>query len=267
MSERSDYPAGVPCWVDVLQPDPEAGMRFYGELFGWEFEGPGEMPGDPPGRYWVATLRGEEVAGIGSLPTEDPATPVAWNTHVAVASVEDAASRVTPAGGEILLGSIDATPAGKLAVIRDPTGAALCLWEAHSRQGAQLVNEPSAWSMSALETTDPERAIQFYRGLFGWQPEPFGQMTLWRLPGFVGGEPQQPVPRDVVAGMMPVSNGGGTSLWNVDFWISDADAAAEKTAALGGQVLMAPHDVPGFRRAVLADPSGASFSINQLLYG
>ncbi len=34
MSERNDYPAGVPCWVDTLQPDPELAMRFYGAIFG-----------------------------------------------------------------------------------------------------------------------------------------------------------------------------------------------------------------------------------------
>jgi len=272
MSERSDYPAGVPCWVDTLQPDPDAAMRFYGELFGWEFEGPGAMPGNPRGRYYVATLRGTEVAGIGSLPPEDQSTLVAWNTDVAVKSVEDAASRVARAGGEILLGPIDAAPAGRLAAVRDPAGATLCLWEAQARQGAQLVNEPSAWAMSALQTTDPDRAIEFYADLFGWQPEPLAveeaQLTLWRLPGYVGGEPQQPVPRDVVAAMIPLAKGDGrTSQWSVDFWIDDADAAAAKTPELGGRVLVAPHDIPGFRRTVLADPAGAAFSVSQLQVG
>ena len=51
MSERNEYPPGVSCWVDTLQPDPEAAVRFYGDLFGWTFAGPGSMPGDPPGKY------------------------------------------------------------------------------------------------------------------------------------------------------------------------------------------------------------------------
>jgi predicted enzyme related to lactoylglutathione lyase len=270
MSERNDYPAGVPCWIDTLQPDPDAAMRFYGELFGWEFAGPGEMPGDPPGRYHAATLRGKEVAGIGSLP-EEPSMPVAWNTHVAVESVEDAAARVAHAGGEVLAGPIEAAPAGRLAAVRDPTGATLGLWEARARQGAQLVNEPSAWSMSALQTTDPERALRFYSEAFGWEPEPFAiedtPITLWRRPGYIGGEPQQPVPRDVVAAMMPLPDGNAASQWGVDFWIKDATSAADTAAALGGHVLAAPHDIPGFRRTVLADPSGAAFSVSQLQAG
>ena len=268
MSERSDYPAGVPCWVETLQDDPEAATRFYGELFGWEFEGPGEMPGDPRGRYYVATLRGKEVAGIGSLPSHDRSTPVAWNTDVAVKSIEDAASRVARAGGEILLGPIDAAPAGRLVAVRDPLGATLCLWEAQARRGAQLVNEPAAWAMSTLQASDPDRAVQFYSELFGWQPEPLAiegaEVTLLRLPGYVGGEPQQPVPHNVVAVMVPLDNGGGTSHWSVDFWIADAARAAAKAPELGGRVLVAPHDIPpGLRQAVLTDPSGAAFSVSE----
>ena len=36
--DRDGYPAGVPCWIDTSQPDPEAAARFYGELFGWELD-------------------------------------------------------------------------------------------------------------------------------------------------------------------------------------------------------------------------------------
>lgn len=38
MLERDGYPHGVPCWVDTRQPDPEAAVAFYGDLFGWTFE-------------------------------------------------------------------------------------------------------------------------------------------------------------------------------------------------------------------------------------
>ena len=67
MSERDQYPAGVPCWVETLQPDPQAALDFYGPLFDWEFAGPGPVPGDPPGKYFVARVRGRDVAGIGSI--------------------------------------------------------------------------------------------------------------------------------------------------------------------------------------------------------
>ena len=38
MAERDGYIAGVPCWVDTSHPEPEAAVKFYSGLFGWEFE-------------------------------------------------------------------------------------------------------------------------------------------------------------------------------------------------------------------------------------
>jgi predicted enzyme related to lactoylglutathione lyase len=250
-----------------LQAEPEAAMGFYRELFGWEFAGPGPMPGEPPGHYFVARHRGRDVAGVGSQPAPD--VPPSWSTHISVTSVEEAADRARVAGGTVLAGPFDAPPAGRAAVLGDPAGAAFCVWEAQVRQGAQLINEPSAWAMSVLHSSDQAAANEFYSEMFGWRAEPVpmgGQeMSLWRLPGYVGGEPHQPVPRDVVAVMVPAAGEGSGSHWSVGFWIDDADWAAERAAELGGSVIVAPHDTPGFRNTVLADPGGAVFSVSKLV--
>jgi predicted enzyme related to lactoylglutathione lyase len=55
------------------------------------------------------------------------------------------------------------------------------------------------------------------------------------------------------------------SHWSVDFWIDDTDAAASKASTLGGSVVVPPHDTPGFRTAILADPHGAVFSVSTLM--
>jgi predicted enzyme related to lactoylglutathione lyase len=263
MSRREDYPAGVPCFVDTLTADLDTAMGFYGGIFGWEFAGPGALPGDPPGDYYVARLHGDDVAGIGTLPASDATpTPPAWNTHVAVNSVGETADRTRAAGGTVLVEPFRVPPAGRMAVIADPAGAAFVAWEAGDRAGAARVNEPSAWSMSLLATPDPAVAREFYGELFGWQTEEFGpSLWLFRRPGYVGGEPSQPVPRDVVAAM---AAGKGPATWSVDFWIADAEAAAAAAAGLGGTVVAEPFEEAMFRRAVLAAPDGATFSVSQL---
>jgi predicted enzyme related to lactoylglutathione lyase len=270
MSERDGFPAGVPCWVDTMGPDPDRLMDFYGAVFGWEFNGPGEMPGDPAARYHVARLRGRDVAGVASLPADAVDTRPAWNTYIRVDSVDESAAAVSDAGGSVVVGPTGAPPAGKLAVVRDPEGAWFCLWEPERRQGAQLVNEPSAWSMSSVNSRDPDSTAAFYGQVFGWQAEEFDfgdlKPVMFRLPGFVGGEPQQPVPRDLVAVMMPVEPGVDPH-WGVDFWIADADAAAATAAERGGTVIAPPDDRAGFRSAALADPNGAVFSVSQLIIG
>jgi len=266
MSERDSYPAGVPCWVETLQPDVQAALNFYGSVFGWEFAGPGAIPTDPPGRYFVARSKGRDVAGVGSLPGS--AWQPSWATYVRVDELDDTIKKAKRAGGRLLEGPVDAPPAGRLAVLADPSGAAVCLWQAGTREGAQLVNEPSAWAMSTLHTAGTEEAKEFYHAVFGWEPEQFGPITLWRLPGYVGGEPMQPVPRDVVGVMAPITAGANGAAaqprWSVDFWIDDADVAAARAAKLGGTLIVAPHDAPGFRSSVIADPQGAVFSISQL---
>jgi len=246
MSERDSYPAGVPCWVDNLVPDPARAMRFYGELFDWEFDGPG------PGDYYVAKLRGHDVAGVGQAP---PGVSPGWNTYVSVASADDTAR----AADRVVVEPVDVLPAGRLAALEDPGGALIGVWEPIERRGCQLVNESSAYAMSALHTREPDAAARFYRDVFGWESEPFAPgISLFRLPGYVGGEPAQPVPRDVVAVM---AKDDGPARWSVDFWVTDADALAARAPGIRGTVVVPPFDSIPTRQAVLADPFGAVFSV------
>lgn len=263
MSRRDHYPDGVPCFVDTLTPDLDSALGFYRGIFGWEFAGPGPMPGEPAGGYYVARLHGDDVAGVGSAPADGASFGPAWNTYVAVDAVDTAADRVRAAGGSVLVEPFDAAPAGRMAVVADPSGTSFCLWKAGLRQGAARVNEPSAWAMSLLSTPDPEGAKGFYGELFGWSADEFGDgVWLWRRPGYVGGEPEQPVPRDVVAAM--TAAGDRPPAWTVDFWIDDADAAAAAAAELGGSVVAPPFSEAVFRRTILAAPDGAAFSVSQL---
>jgi uncharacterized protein len=257
MSERDAYEPGVPCWVTTLQPDPDAAAGFYGAVFGWQAES--------AGGYLVARLRGRPVTAIAPLPPGvEPAPPPAWITHVSVADAEAAADAATAAGGTVLA-RVD-EPAGRSVVVADPDGAAFCLWQPGERHGAELVNEPGAWSMSRLDTPGPEGAAAFYGALFGWTTETFEMgettFTMFRLPGYVGGEPEQPVSREVVATMAPTDS--GPARWGVDFWVDDVDAAAAAAEGAGGRALVAPFDMQLGRSAVLADPAGAVFSISQV---
>jgi uncharacterized protein len=263
MSERDGFQPGVPSWVDVMGPDTETLRGFYGAVFGWDFTGPGEMP--TGGDYFVAQLRGRDVAGVATQPPQSG--PPGWNTYIEVANVDDSAAAVERAGGTVFAPPFDALPAARIAVVADPTGAAFAIWEPRERRGAQLVNEPSAWSMSALSTPDPEAAAAFYGAVFGWQLDSFqageAEVGMFRLPGFMGGEPEQPVPRDLVATIAPP---GGEARWQVDFWVDDANRAAAATEQHGGTIVSPVTElIPGFFQAVVADPNGAPFSVSQLV--
>ena len=117
--------------------------------------------------------------------------------------------------------------------------------------------------MSLLTSPDTDAAKAFYGSVFGWETESFGPATMFRLPGFVGGEPQQPVPRDVVAVIAPA--GGAPARWRPDFWVDDADRAVARAQELGGTVVDPVSPGPVGKNAALADPAGAEFSISQLV--
>jgi len=157
--ERDGYIPGVPCAVDTSHPDPEAAIGFYGGLFGWEFED--VMPPESKRRYFVARLRGLDVAAVGSIPEGAPPTAM-WNTYFWVDSADETASKVSDAGGGVVAEPVDVPPdAGRTAVFTDPEGAAFRVWQAKENKGAQLVNEPGSWNLNGLNTRDVEDAKSF----------------------------------------------------------------------------------------------------------
>jgi uncharacterized protein len=271
MSERNGFEPGVPCWVTAVEPDAVAAAAFYSELLGWETEN--LMPPDHPGKYFLCKLRGRDVAGVVSQHGAPPPPTPVWSTYIQVESADETARRVVDAGGSVIGEPFDSPGGARVAVLADPSGAVFCVWQPDDHGGAQLINEPGAWSMSQLLAYDTESAKAFYGEVFGWDAGAFefgdAQITLWSVPGYVGGEPGQPVARDVVAVMLPAEQlgDGGPPRWSVDFRVDDADGTAGRAEALGGKVVTGPYDVPGFRQAVLADPQGATFTVSQLLVG
>ena len=268
MSERDGYQRGVPCWIAGAHPDPDEASRFYAELFGWEATNL-----TPPGssaKYFLCRLRGRDVAAIVSQQGAPQAPKPAWGTYIWVETADEAAARAVAAGGGIAAEPFDSAGGARTAVLSDSSGALFGVWQPKERRGAGIINEAGAWSMSSLNTGEPDEAKQFYGTVFGWETDMFrlgeSEVTLWRVRGYVGGEPEQPVPRDLVAVMVPTP-GGAEPHWSVDFWVDDVDATAAKAAELGGDVVVPPYDIPGFRQAVLADSQGAAFSVSRVTVG
>jgi predicted enzyme related to lactoylglutathione lyase len=261
----------VPCWIDTAQPDPEAAAAFYGGLFGWELED--TMPAGAPGKYFMARLRGLDVAGIGSTPDGATGAP-AWTTYVQVASVDETAAKVREAGGRVLSEPADVFDAGRMAIFADPEGAVFGVWQPDQMKGSQIVNEPGSVNFNGLHTRDVEAAKRFYGSVFGWGVYAMDGNQFWALPSYGDHlEERDPGVRarnaefgasgfeDVVASINPIGDEEPDvpAHWSVTFSTDDADALAAKAIELGGRVLLPPVDVPWARMTVIADPQGASF--------
>lgn len=263
MSIITSYPAGVPCWVDTFQPDPEAATEFYGPLLGWTFDDPVTMPDGLNGEYRTARSDGRLIAGIGTAPAGFPSA--VWTTYIAVDDVDETARRAMAAAAGSIVEPTTHGDDGRLAVLTDPAGVAFGIWQARARRGAERVNEPGTWTMSSLHTPARDASAAFYGYLFGWtlEPVPGTPIAFWRLDGHIGGEAEQPMPRDVVAVLAPIDVGDPTPPhWSVALCVDEVDATARHASELGGTVLLAPTDTPqGFRSAVIADPQGGVVAV------
>jgi uncharacterized protein len=279
MPDRDRYIPGVPCWIDTSQPDPESAVSFYSGLFGWEFED--VMPPDVEGKYFIARIRGRDVAAVGSIPEAAP--PIAmWNTYVWVDSADETSAKVRDSGGAVMMEPFDVMDSGRMAVCADPEGAMFCLWQAKQQRGAQIVNEHGSINFNDLNTRDPESAKSFYGAVFGWQTlELPGGFQVWTLPGYGDhleednpdlrknmGEMDAPEGfEDVVASLQPIADEQPDvpAHWGVTFAVDDADAIADKATELGGKVLVPPFNAPWVRMTVIADPQGATLTASKFV--
>lgn len=271
MSEQDRFVPGVPSWVDLTTPEPQAAQDFYGALFGWSFTDGGPAPGG--GRYLVAETDGGAVGGV------EEGRPARWNTYVLVDSVADTAERVRGAGGQVLGEPTDVAQ-GRVLAFTDPQGAELRVWEPRGRRGADVVNAHGSVNFNDLHTRDVVAAAEFYGAVFGWRVLDLGGgMLMWALsaygdhletrrPGLRESYASMGGPKgfeDVVGSISPVEGGDAPAQWQVTFSVDDADACAARAADLGGRVLKGPFDAPWVRTALLEDPDGVSFVISQFV--
>ena len=255
MGKRTRYEPGTFCWVDLTTSDPAGAKAFYGSLFGWQAA---DIPTGDGGTYTLLLLDGDVVAGLHAQGDEERAqgSPPHWIHYVGVADADATAARARELGGSVYGEPFDVDDHGRLAIILDPLGGEVVAWQPKGMIGAGRVNDPGCLTWNELQTDNPEAAIAFYTGLFGWQTERVEQdgrlvyVTI-KNAGRTNG------------GMMPAANGGTAppGHWLAYFTVPSADEAAARVRELGGAVLAGSLDLPNGRIAVVRDPQGAAFAL------
>ncbi|GAA4897509.1 VOC family protein [Streptomyces coeruleoprunus] len=251
MTEATRRKPGTPCWVSLMVHGLDATKEFYGELFGWDFQpGPQQL-----GPYVRALLDGKEVAGIGQLPA-DRDLPIAWTTYLASDDADETAESIHCSGGTVAVGPLDAADAGRLVICSDPSGAVFGVWQAAAHLGTAVAGTPGTPVWNELQTQETESVAKFYRTVFGYELDPLVSADLDFVTLTVDGRPVAAL--HGVGNALPRDRGAHWMTW---FAVADPDAAVVRVKELGGQVLKPPHDDEGGRRATVADPEGAVFTI------
>jgi hypothetical protein len=251
MPTTDAHDPGTLCWIDLASSDAAGAAEFYCELFGWtaaaEIEG--------TGGYRMLLHRGREVAGVA--PCWGDTDPSIWSTYVASADASETCAAALASGGDVVIDAMDILTAGRMAVLRDPGGAQISVWEAGYHHGYEKHGEPGTPLHSELLTADLASSSSFYHAVFGWTIEPHQEpagsgYAVWQRRG-------EPVAAAIEVG--ETASAATTAHWRVVIGTSDCDATARLCDALGGTVREAPADAPPGRRALLEDPAGAPFAV------
>jgi hypothetical protein len=255
MPETKNATPNTFCWIELSANDVAKARKFYSDLFGW---GANEMPMPDGQPYTIATIGDKHVCGLKTLDGEAKkmGAPPHWLSYVAVTNADEAAKKAKTLGGKVLVEPLEAGP-GRMAVIQDPAGATLALWQQHQSMGTFARNEPNALGWNELVTTNVDASGKFHAQLFGWKPAAMDMGPAGTYTVFKGEE------RDA-GGMMaiPKEVKSPVSAWLVYFAVTDCDATVAKAKKAGATVHMEPADIPEVGRfSVLADPEGATFAV------
>ena len=253
MGEMSGYAAGEFCWIELATNDLEAATAYYTTLFGWTIE---DQPAGDAGFYRTCRVDGKKVLGLFEMDDEEQALELPhWNSYVSVADVDESAKSAESLGGSVAMPPFDVMDQGRMAVVQDPSGARLGLWQAGESFGAELTNDPGSLTWMELGTKDSEAARSFYGELFGWESETqdMGGTTYTSFKsgeGYTGGCVEMPAGEDVWPS------------WLVYLETDDVDSLVAKSDEMGGYITVPPQDAAEVGRfAILQDPQGAGFGV------
>lgn len=248
---------GSICWVEVATTDPAKARAFYSGLFGWAAN---EIPMGAEVYYTIFQSGGRDTAGGYKLMQEqlDRGVPPHWILYIRVPSTDDAFAKAIALGAKEIAAPFDVPYVGRMSVIQDPTGAAISTFELGGHRGLQNFGETGAICWADLNTSNPEKAAEFYSNWLGWNYE-MGKDGYRHISNGAG--------KDDMLGGIPSERPlppGVPPHWIAYFKVADCKASAAKADELGGKLLMPATEMPDVGTiAVVADPQGAVFSLYQ----
>ncbi len=153
-------------WMDVISSDIERTLAYYAGLFGWSNE---TLMLDHGEGYRVVRSGEVIVAGAEQVAAERKLEPV-WTVMV---ESEDARSLIESAVAAGATETFELAPMldlGRIAMLRDPWGATLGVWESGSFRPSMVPDVPGRLAGAVLTTPEPDASARFHREVFGWTP-------------------------------------------------------------------------------------------------
>ncbi|HEX6885010.1 MAG TPA: VOC family protein [Planctomycetota bacterium] len=244
-------------WSELSAADPDVAVRFFGRFLGWERDRHGLAGRTQPIEYSLLTCRGRNVAGLYPMVAAQRKRGVAsqWLSYLFVADVDACAQQARALGAELLAAPREVFQLGRMAIVRDPQGALLGLWQArHLGSEFQARGEAGFVSWQEHVSDDVPGAARFYAELCGWQARALPGTGRSLLEG-AGGP---------LAGLSSADLPGGhlAPQWLTFLRVADCAAACDELVRLGASLILPPQGAPEAGVfAVARDPQGAAFGL------
>lgn len=237
------------CFAELHAHDVGQATEFYKAVLGWAVV---DAPGTG-GAYLLFRRDGKDVAAL-----KRAQGPTRWIPYIAVSSVDEATMRAQELRAGLVAAPADLPGLARTAIINDPAGGVVGLWEARGHDGAAVLDQPGSIWWAELLTRDFASAKSFYAALLGWRAVDTLKYGI-RYSVFKQGEAS-------IAGLLPIGADWGPMghYWQILFAVDDCDARVERVRNAGGSLVFGPRDIPNAgRAAVVADSQHAQFVVMQ----
>lgn len=239
-------------WAELFTADSAAATKFYSGVFGWT-----AITLDQHGvTYTVFSNGNHPVAGLRQRSPSAATRAARWINYIAVTDIASALSIVAKAGGEVRAPAREFPQIGSQAIILDNEGSPVGLLQSSSGDSADDEPAPGNWNWFHLFVKNPQAAADFYRQVFSYDVAPdarTGKKNELLLSSGAfnrGGVSVLPDREDAKPGWLGVIR------------VMNLDETLARVPALGGEVMVAPHDAAfGSRFAVIADPTGGTVGV------
>ncbi|MEM9358848.1 MAG: VOC family protein [Pseudomonadota bacterium] len=240
-------------WCDLSSRRIEMAQRFYGQLFGWQYETLTAADGSD---YIVGANSAEPVAGLYTMPEQfqNMGMPCFWMSYIAVNSVSQAVAVGAELGGKVELGPLDWGDGSQVALIRDPLGAGFTVVEGGAFSARSDSPQHGGMVWNGLYVSDAQAIIPFYERLFDWQITPHAQHAKQFDIANTAGKLISSIHE------LPTELRGKEEYWAIQFAVDDMANARKTVIGAGGEY----HDMVA-GSAFVSDPDNAFFFLTSVV--
>ena len=258
-------PAGSFIWYELMTPDPDAVAPFYAAVVGWTIGGASASPPGGMDYRMIGRADGKHAGGVLRLSPDmqqHGARPL-WIGYLSTPDVDSLSAAIVADGGKVQMPATDIPNVGRIAMVTDPQGVPFYVMTPVPPPGAPDaasdvfdLHATQRVNWNELASPDLAAAKTFYSRHFGFAFNEAMDMGPMGDYCFVDHGGQR------IGAIMQRHDDRQPAAWLFYIGVPSIAAAARAITASGGQVMMAPHEVPtGDWIVIAADPAGARFGL------